>query len=91
LLQNGLPPELDVRPMQSIGAGVFDLKDSDERTCYRTVYLSKIENRIYVLDCFTKNTRKTERHDLGTVKAKLAQVLQQLREERRDAKRKSPR
>jgi phage-related protein len=81
LLENGLPPELDVRPMLSIGAGVFELKDSDETTWYRTVYLSQIEDRIYVLECFTKNTRKTERHDLDTRKARLAQALQQLRKE----------
>jgi hypothetical protein len=52
-----------------------------ETTGYRTVDLSQIEDRIYLLECFTKDPRKTERHDLGTRKARLAQAPQQLRKE----------
>ncbi|MFZ0743971.1 MAG: type II toxin-antitoxin system RelE/ParE family toxin, partial [Terracidiphilus sp.] len=57
-MQEGRPARLDVRPMQSIGRGVFELKDSDERTWYRLVYLARIEDTIYVLDCFEKDTAR---------------------------------
>jgi len=43
--------------MQSIGQGVFELKDADESAWYRVVYLARIKNRIFVLDCFMKDSR----------------------------------
>lgn len=91
LLQHGESVETAIRPMRSIGAGVFELKDSDEKAWYRVIYLARIDGRIHVLDCFTKNTRKTERHIIQRAKARLAQVLQNIREERRDGKRKGSR
>ena len=87
-MQNGRPARLQVRPMQSIGAGVFELKDADEKTWYRMVYLARIEDTIYVLDCFEKDTAKTERKDLHTAAARLSQVKQRILEERRHEKRK---
>ena len=87
-MQNGRPAKLNVRPMQSIGAGVFELKDSDEKTRYRMVYLARIEDTIYVLDCFEKDTAKTERKDLNTATSRLSQVKQRILEERKHEKRK---
>jgi hypothetical protein len=40
-MQQGRPPKLDVRPMQSIGDGVFELKDSDESAWYRMICLAR--------------------------------------------------
>jgi len=45
-MQNGRAAKLHVRPMQSIGTGVFELKDADEKTWYRMVYLARIEDTI---------------------------------------------
>lgn len=73
-MQYGRAAKLQVRPMQSIGAGVFELKDADEKTWYRMVYLARIEDTIYVLDCFEKNTTKTECKDLHTAASRLLQV-----------------
>jgi phage-related protein len=88
-LQRGERPNLAARPMQSIGQGVFELKAADEAKWYRVIYLARIENMIYVLDSFTKDSRKTERNDLHRARARLAQVKRRLQEERTDAKRKS--
>jgi phage-related protein len=88
-MQHGRAAKLNVRPMQSIGQGVFELKDSDERTWYRMVYLARVEDTIYVLDCFEKDTAKTERKDLNTARNRLAAVKQRILEERRNEKRKS--
>ena len=77
--------------MQSIGQGVFELKAADEAAWYRVIYLARIENTIYVLDSFTKKSRKTEKKDLNRAKARLVQVKQRLQEARTDAKRKSGR
>ena len=85
-MQEGRRPTLDARPMQSVGKGVFELKDADEATWYRMLYLARIEDTIYVLDCFTKNTRKTESNYLDRARARLARVRVRVQEMKRDAK-----
>ena len=87
-MQHGRAARLQVRPMQSIGAGVFELKDADEKTWYRMVYLARIEDTIYVLDCFEKDTARTERKDLRTAESRLSHVKQRILEERKREKRK---
>jgi len=86
-IQEGARPLLATRPMQSIGQGVFELKASDDASWYRVIYLARIENRIYVLDSFTKQSRKTEKNDLNRAKARLSQLKQRLQEARTYAKR----
>ncbi|MGB2622511.1 MAG: type II toxin-antitoxin system RelE/ParE family toxin [Candidatus Acidiferrum sp.] len=78
-LQQGERPR-DYRPLPSIGSGVFELRDQDERAWYRVVYLSRINDIIYVLHCFEKKSREMPRKDFEkakqrfkTVKARLAQ------------------
>jgi phage-related protein len=87
-MQHGRPPRLNVRPMQSIGDGVFELKDSDESTWYRVIYLARKNDVIFVLDCFEKDSRKTEKHDVRRATARFKQVRQRLMEERTHAKHK---
>lgn len=88
-MQWGQSPTLNVRPMQSIGKGVFELKDSDDNTWYRLVYLARVKDVIYVLHCFEKDTAKTEHKDLKTAQSRLSAVQQRIREERRNEKRKA--
>lgn len=88
LMQDGLQPKSDVRPMPSIGKGVAELKESDDSGWYRVIYLSRINNVIYVLHCFRKDTTKTEKHDIETAEKRLSQVKARLDKEKRNAKRK---
>ena len=81
-LQLGREPTSDSRSMRSIGAGVFELKEADERAWYRAIYLSKVGNRIYVLHCFEKESRKTDRRDLEVARQRLQRVKQRLMEEK---------
>jgi phage-related protein len=74
--------------MPSIGHGVFELKTDDEAAWYRLMYLARIDDVIYVLDCFRKDTRKTERKDIARSEARYKQVQQRIAEERKNAKRK---
>ena len=67
--------------MKSIGPGVYELKDADERTWYRVIYLAKIRNVIHVLHCFEKDSRKTDRRDIETAKRRLKAVQQRVHEE----------
>jgi phage-related protein len=86
-LQTGGEPAIPTRRMQSIGPGVYELKESDERAWYRVIYLSKIDDVIYVLHCFEKQGRKTDKRDLNIAKARLAQVRRRSLYRRKDAKR----
>lgn len=83
-MQEGRRPTMDTRPMQSVGKGVFELKDSDDTTWYRMLYLARIDDVIYVLDCFTKNTRKTESNTLNKARARLSQVKQRIQVEKKE-------
>ena len=82
-VQNGEQPRCEHRPMTSVGKGVWELKDADERTWYRLMYLTKIDDVIHVLHCFEKDSRKTDRRDKEIAKAQLQQVQQRLREQRK--------
>ena len=79
-LQTGDRP-LNSRPMLSIGARVYELKEQDERAWYRVIYLAKIGNRIYILHCFEKKSAKTGKSDLALAKARLKRVSARLRSE----------
>jgi len=81
-LQEGRTPKSATRRMQSLGPGVWELKESDEKTWYRVVYLSRIANVIYVLHCFEKRSHKTDRRDLEIVRERLHRVQQRIRQER---------
>jgi phage-related protein len=85
-LQFGERPS-DYRPLTSVGPGVFELRDQDNRAWYRVVYLSRIEDVIYVLHCFEKKSRETPRKDFEKAKQRLKAVTARLEEEKRHEKR----
>jgi phage-related protein len=78
-LQNGNRPRCAHRPMASVGKGVWELKDGDERTWYRLMYLTRIGDTIHVLHCFEKDSRKTDRRDLEVSKSRLKEIRRRLR------------
>jgi phage-related protein len=81
-IQNGRLPRCAHRPMTSVGPKVWELKDGDERTWYRVMYLSKINNVVRVLHRFEKDSTKTDKRDLKTAKDRLSEVHQRLREQK---------
>lgn len=85
-LQQGERPS-DYRQLTSIGAGVFELRDQDERAWYRVVYLSRTDDVIYVLHCFEKKGREMSRKDFEKAKQRLKALNARLAEERRHEKR----
>jgi phage-related protein len=88
-LQNGEFPACETRSMPSIGKGVWELKEADERTWYRVVYLSRIGNVIYVLHCFEKDGRKTDQRDIATARSRLKQVLKRRQEVEKSSEKRS--
>ena len=85
-MQQGKKPSIPTRRMESIARGVYELKESDERTWYRVIYLSKIDDAIYVLHCFERDSRKTDRRDLRVAKERLSKVRERIEEQRKHAK-----
>jgi phage-related protein len=90
LLQWGELPS-SYRPMQSIGAGVFELRQQDERSWYRVLYLSRIDNVIHVLHCFEKDSNKTPERDKEIAKSRLSMVKQRLQKKKKQEKKKGGR
>lgn len=87
-LQTGDRPT-NIKPMTSVGSGVFEVKAADERAWYRVIYLSKIGDTIYVLHSFEKDTRSTEAKDLETARLRLVQVRKRLLEAKKYEKHKT--
>jgi phage-related protein len=73
LLQQGQQPR-DFRAMSSIGPGVFELRDQDERAWYRVIYLSRVRDVIHVLHCFEKRTRQTPKKEINVARQRLKMV-----------------
>ena len=73
LVQAGEPPR-DSRPMPDVGAGVTELRVHTE-TEHRVFYVAKFDEAIYVLHAFEKRSRKTNRQDLETGRARYRQVV----------------
>lgn len=85
-LQQGEKPS-DYRPLPSIGTGVFELRDQDKRAWYRVIYLSRMDDVIYVLHCFEKKSREMSKREFETAKQRLKAVKARLAEEKRHEKR----
>ena len=85
LLQRGERPT-DYRPVATIGPGVFELRDQDERAWYRVIYLSRVRDVIHILHCFEKKSREIPRKDVQLAQQRLKAVRAWIEEQRKHAK-----
>ncbi len=83
-LQLGQTPP-DRKPVQAVGAGVYELREGDARAWYRVFYIRR-EKVIQVLHCFEKRSNAIEQKDIETAKTRLKRVLEAEREETKNAK-----
>ena len=63
--------------------GVWELKESDERSWYRVIYLSRIADVVCVLHGFEKQSRRTSARDIVVARNRLKQVLNRVRGEKK--------
>jgi phage-related protein len=82
LLQHGQQPT-DYRAMNSIGSGVFELRDQDQRAWYRVIYLSRVRSVIHVLHCFEKRSRETPIKEINTARQRLKAVRARMIQEKK--------
>jgi phage-related protein len=68
----------DAKPMRGFGgASVLEILENYDGDTYRAVYTVRFKERIYVLHCFQKKSRKrseTPKHDITLIKERLEQA-----------------
>jgi phage-related protein len=72
-IQMGFEPG-DWKPMPSIGSNVKEIRTHQENE-YRTIYIAKFTEAIYVLHSFEKKSRKTAKKDIDLAKDRLKAVI----------------
>lgn len=76
-VQRGDEPA-DWKPMNTIGAGVREIRIRDAFGAFRVVYVAKFADAVYVLHCFQKKTEKTSKGDLDLAGKRYRELLQEL-------------
>jgi len=77
LVQEGRDPT-DWKPMESVGAGVKEIRIRVEKV-YRVMYVAKLAEAIYVLHAFEKKTQKTPKADIDLANTRYRQLLNERR------------
>ncbi len=72
-IQLGLEPN-DWKPMATIGPGVREIRIRDEAGAFRVIYVTRIEDAVYVLHAFQKKTQQTAKRDLDLATSRLRQI-----------------
>ena len=70
------------KPLKGIGSGVFEIRADYRTNTYRAVYSMKIGNKVYVLHCFQKKSKrgiKTPQKEIDLIKRRL-KIAQELEE-----------
>lgn len=55
---------LDFKPMPAVGAGAYEIRVREADGAWRTIYVAKFAQAVYVLHAFQKKTQKTTKSDL---------------------------
>jgi len=76
-VQHGLEPS-DWKPMNSVGAGVREIRVHDESGAYRAIYLASLPDAVHVLHAFQKKSAKTPQHELDLAQRRLGLIQRRL-------------
>ena len=71
-VQHGLEPS-DWKPIKTVGAGVREIRITHEGQ-FRVIYVTRINDTVYVLHAFRKKTQQTRKQDIEITKQRLKQV-----------------
>ncbi|WNL41950.1 type II toxin-antitoxin system RelE/ParE family toxin [Halomonas sp. PAMB 3264] len=72
-VQNGLMPD-DFKPMKTVGPGAYEITMKAENGEFRVFYVAKRGDFVYILHCFKKTTKKTEKKDIALGKERYRQL-----------------
>jgi phage-related protein len=73
-VQAGEEPD-DWKPMGTVGSGVFEIRVRDAAGAFRVFYVAKLKDVVYVLHCFRKKTRQTEKSDIALGQARYRALM----------------
>ena len=76
-VQNGRDPS-DWKPMNTVGAGVREIRIRDAIGAFRILYVAKFAQTIYVLHCFQKKTQATSKTDLDLATKRYRDLVKEL-------------
>lgn len=76
-VQNGRDPG-DWKPMNSVGAGVREIRIRDAGGAFRVLYTAKFAETVYVLHCFQKKTRATSKTNLDLAARRYRDLVKEL-------------
>lgn len=63
------------KPMPSIGPGAKEIRVRIQDGAFRTIYIAKFEEAIYVLHAFQKKSQQTSRKDITLAKNRLQKLI----------------
>jgi phage-related protein len=73
-IQAGLGAD-DFKPMHPIGAGVEEIRISEESGAYRVVYTARLAEAVYVIHAFQNKTRTTSQRDIEIARERFRQLM----------------
>ena len=72
-LQAGALP-MNSEPMKTVGRGVYELRARDQSGQYRTIYVVRKREGVYILHAFQKKSRTTAKRDIETAKQRFKEI-----------------
>ena len=75
-IQNGREPT-DWKPMETVGAGVKEIRIQDEAGAFRVIYVAKLADAVHVLHCFQKKTPRTSEKDLKLARKRFKDLMKE--------------
>jgi phage-related protein len=60
--------------MTTVGSGVREIRIRDEAGVFRVLYVTKMEDAVYVLHAFQKKTQRTAKRDLDLAAVRLREI-----------------
>ncbi len=74
-VQQGLDPD-DWKPFKQVGPGTREIRVEGKDSIYRTMYVAKFEEAVYVLHCFQKKTEATSEPDVQLARKRYKELVQ---------------
>lgn len=75
-VQQGFDPD-DWKPFATIGAGVREIRIAAGDGVYRTMYIAKFAEAVYVLHCFQKKSQATSQADVQLARRRYRELIKE--------------
>ena len=84
-VQEGKEPS-DWKPMKTVGSGVKELRVAVDGDAFRTIYITKLGDTVYVLHAFQKKTQRTPKKDIDLAQKRLKELERELQKQQKEIK-----